>query len=48
VAAAQLACGAPAQAYTFTVKLHSNAASQLLTFAATTASGVGYTFTVTV
>jgi hypothetical protein len=48
VAAAQLACGAPAQAYTFTVKLHSNAASQTLTFVASSTDGSPYTFQVTV
>ena len=48
VATSQLACGAPLQAFSFTVKLHSNSANQQLGFVFTTASGVGYTFTVTV
>lgn len=48
VAATQLACGASATPVTFTVKLHTNSASQQLSFVVTTASGVGYSFTVTV
>jgi hypothetical protein len=48
VAASQLACGAPAQAYTFTIKLHSSATNQQLSFVFTTTSGVGYSFQVTV
>jgi hypothetical protein len=48
LATSQLACGAPPQASTFTVKLHTNGANQLLTFVVTTASGVGYSFTATV
>ena len=48
VATSQLACGAPAATYTFTVTLHSNAAGQLISFVFTTASGVGYSFAVTV
>ena len=48
VAASQLACGAPTQTSTFTIKLHSNASGQTLGFVATTTSGVGYTFSVTV
>ena len=48
VATSQLACGATPAAVTFTIKLHSNAANQQLAFLFTTASGVGYTFSVTV
>jgi uncharacterized membrane protein len=48
VATTQLVCGAAPTAVTFTVKLHSNAASQQLSFVVTAASGVGYTFAVTV
>lgn len=48
VAAGQLACGAPSQTSSFTIKLHSSAAGQLLTFVATTSGGVPYSFTVTV
>jgi hypothetical protein len=47
VATSQLACGAT-QAYTFTVKLHSNAANQTLGFVFTSTSGVGYTFSAAV
>jgi hypothetical protein len=48
VAAAQLSCGAPPAAHTFTLKLHSNAASRKLTFVFATASGVCYPFDLTV
>lgn len=48
VATAQLVCGGPATTFTFKVRLHSNAANQLLSFVFTTAGGVGYSFTVTV
>ena len=47
VAGAQLSCGA-LTGFTFNVSLHSNAAHQQLGFLFTTASGVGYTFSVTV
>jgi hypothetical protein len=47
-ATSQLPCGGPPQAFSFTVKLHSNGAHQQLGFVFTTASGVGYGFTVTV
>ena len=48
LASAPLLCGASPTASTFTVRLHSNGAGQLLTFGFTTADGVGYTFTATV
>jgi hypothetical protein len=48
VATSQLTCNTPPKAFSFTVKLHSNAANQALGFVFTTASGVGYSFSVTV
>ena len=48
LASSPLLCGASPTGTTFTVKLHTNGANQLLTFVFTTASGVGYSFTATV
>ena len=47
VAGADLGCGA-LTAFTFTIMLHSNAANQQLGFLFTSASGLGYSFSVTV